>query len=187
MNLTAATDQELLTLVKDGSRVAFEEIYRRYWKDMYKAGFFVLRDADQTMDLLQEIFVKFWEHGSNLEISALKAYLINAVKYKVANSIRHRKIRDTFFAEAQKINFEHYHPDDQLELADLKHMIDLATASLPAKCREVFLLSRNEELSNKEIASRLGISEKTVESQMTIALKRLKKSLGNLYFYCFLL
>lgn len=186
MRLSSATDLELQSMLKQDSRAAFEEIYRRYWRNMYEAGLAVLKDADQSRDLVQEIFIKFWEHRQHLEINALKAYLLNAVKYKVANSIRHEKVKEVFFTEAQKVNLAYYYPEDQLELTQLRSFIQQATSALPPKCKEIFFLSRNEQLSNKEIAIRMGISEKTVENQMTIALRKLKKALGNLYFYCFL-
>lgn len=186
MNLSSATDLELQSLLKQDSREAFEEIYHRYWRDMHRAGSFVLKDNDLTRDLVQEIFIKFWEHRYHIEVTTLKSYLMNAVKYKVANSIRHERVKEVFFIEAQKINLDYYYPDDQLELSQLKQFIQQATDTLPPKCREIFFLSRNEHLSNKEIALKLGVSEKTVENQMTIALRKLKKALGNLYFYCFL-
>lgn len=186
MNLSSATDLELQSFLKQDSREAFEEIYRRYWRDMYQSGLSIVKDSDLARDLVQEIFIRFWEHRYHINITSLRSYLMNAIKYKVANSIRHEKVKESFFTEAQKINLDYYYPDDQLELSQLKQFIQQATDALPTKCKEIFFLSRNEHLSNREIALQLGISEKTVENQMTIALKKLKKSLGNFYFYIFL-
>ncbi|WP_316799757.1 RNA polymerase sigma-70 factor [Pedobacter frigidisoli] len=187
MDYGETSDIMLLSALKAGDRAAFEEIYHQNWERMYKYAFYILKDQDQCTDIVQEIFVKMWVNRDALVVRSFRAYLISAVKYKIANNIRHEKIRADFFSSAPTNDVSYNLADNELEIRELKNLIESAVGQLPPKCREIFLLSRNEYLSNKEIAVKLKISEKTVEGQMTIALKRLRKALGDLYMLCWLI
>ena len=101
----------------------------------------------------------------------------------MANYIRSGKIRESFFNQVSKLNAGEIatSADDDVSLKELQNIIHKAILQLPDKCREVYLLSRNEGLTNRQIAERLGISIKTVEAQMSIALKRLRSTIG-VYF-----
>ena len=173
------TDNELLRLLSRNNIEAFDNLYTRHWAEMYKSAFFILKEQDACKDIVQDIFVWLWEHRQVLEIHTLKSYLKAAVKFKVANYIRSQKIRKSFFEELAD-----YSPsamvtnsEEMAEINELKAIIHLAIIELPDKCREIFRLSREEHLSNREIADRLGISVKTVENQMTIALSRIRRTL----------
>ena len=153
-------------------------LYNRHWADLYRFSFFILRDQDACKDIIQDVFVWVWEHRQELEIQTPKSYLKTAVKYKIANYIRSGKIRDSFFEEVTKFNFTQSLPgvDEFAELKELNHIIHISVADLPLKCREIFRLSREANLSNREIAEQLGISIKTVENQITIALHRIRRN-----------
>src|SRR5690606_956547 len=94
---TAISDKELLIMLSDSDIEAFDEIYRRYWSNMYNSTYNILRDKDSCMDIVQELFIWVWEHRSHLDVTSLKSYLLVAVKFKVANYIRRGKVRQTFF------------------------------------------------------------------------------------------
>ena len=168
------SDVELTALLKEGDHAAFTEIYERYWEELLRSAHRILKDREACMDVLQEVFVWFWTHREDLVLNSVKAYLLTAVKYQVANFIRSAKVREAYVQRTEMLVVGESYEDDILEVKELKAMIAGITADLPEKCREVFRLSRDEHLSNKEIASKLGISEKTVEMQITIALKRLR-------------
>jgi len=173
------SDQELICLLNKGNEIAYEEIYDRYWPILYQSAYNILRDRSACMDILQEIFVWLWEHKEDLHISNPKSYLISAVKYKVANFFRKNKVRNTLFTELETIDLNGLaFYDDSMEVKELKEIIAQFTMQLPDKARQIFHLSRAEQLTNKEIAKRLGISEKTVENQMTTNLKKLKLKMG---------
>ncbi len=154
---------------------------------MYQSAFNLIKDHNCCKDLIQDIFTWLWERRDILEISTLKSYLHSAVKYKVANYFRHGKVRDSFFSELENIPPEQSCIDTSLEVKELTAIILEFTNNLPKRCREVFILSRNENLTNKEIAKTLSISEKTVENQITAALKKLRISLGNTFTCIFFL
>lgn len=172
------TDSELLHLLNTGSRGAFDEIYRRHWHAMYHTAFVVLKDGAACMDLLQDVFVWIWEHRGRLQVSALKAYLVMAVRYKAANHIRRGRVHAAFFEQVEKMQVAE-ETVSPVEIKELQAIIGQFTLHLPERCRQVFYLSRFEYLSNKEIAERLGVSEKTVENQLTIALRKLRVKLGS--------
>lgn len=173
------TDQELLKLLSQDNRQAFDMLYSRHWEDMYKAAFFILRDPGACKDIVQDIFIWFWEHRHTLEVLTLKSYLRAAVKFKVANYIRSGNIREGFFNELAGFKSTVLVPsaEELMEIKQLKAIIRQAISDLPEKCQEIFRLSREEHLSNQEIANKLHISVKTVENQMTIALRRIRRAI----------
>lgn len=185
VSYSSLSDDELVVIVpKDAN--AFNEIYERYWSVLYRAAFNVLKDEEACLDVVQDVFIWFWENRSVLKINSVKAYLLVAVKYKVANYIRNGKVRASFYERIPKLALDEEFPDEVLEVKELKEMIARFVISLPERCREVFELSRNEHLSNKEIALRLNITEKTVENQINKALKQLRKQVGRLSAFIFL-
>lgn len=172
------TDIELINLLKKGNSNAFSEIYNRHWEGLYKSAFSLLHDTNASMDIVQDIFIWLWQKRHALEIHSLTSYLKAAVRFKVANHIRSGNIRDSFFDELAGVHSPNVTltTEDIIEVKELKTIIRQAIDELPEKCREIFLLSRVENLNNQQIAKQLGISVKTVENQMTIALRRVRGS-----------
>ena len=172
------SESDLLLLIKEGNYAAFDEIYNRHWNGLFSSAYNILRDKPACMDLLQDIFVWFWENRLKWELTSCKGYLLTAVKFKTANYIRHGKIKDLVIHQLTSFEIS-YNEDHELEVKQLQEFINTIAAQLPERCREIFQLSRYGYLSNKEIASKLNISEKTVENQITIALSRLRKQLSD--------
>jgi RNA polymerase sigma-70 factor (family 1) len=173
------SDQELIKLLTDGHHEAFNMIFIRHWENLYKSAFYVLRDPEACKDILQDVFIWLWKNRQTLQIQSLQAYLKTAVKFKVANYIHSGKIRDSFYNQlAQSTSFASSPSSEELsEIKELNALIQNVIALLPDKCRQIYQMKRVEQLSNQEIADRLGISIKTVENQMTIALRRIRSSI----------
>ena len=179
-NYSTYTDIELMDLLKSGDQAAFTAIYKRHWKFLFNGVFKATGHREDSMDICQTVFIWLWEKREVVQISSsLKNYLHTAVKYKIANLIRQGKIRETLFDELEEVDFRVY-KENELEIKELKCFIAQLVDELPPKCKEVFQLSRNEQLSHKEIAEKLGISEKTVDEQIHRALKKLRVPLGRL-------
>lgn len=174
------SDEELVRLLTAEDQEAFEQLYERHWFQLYQSAFYLLRETGAAKDIVQDIFIWVWENRKDLHISNVKAYLKSAVRFKVANYIRSGNIREGFFNELVAITSSELAPsgDEAAHIKELQRIIHEAILQLPEKCREVYLLSKEEGLSNRQIAERLGISIKTVEAQMTIALKRLRTRIG---------
>jgi len=182
------SDQEILTLIGQDDRAAFSELYNRYWQSLYQTAWNVLRDQESCMEVIQEVFVWLWDHRSGLQINSLPSYLKAAVKYKVTDILRSNKVREACFVNLDELDSASLlFDDDPLELKELKAVILQMSAKLPERARLIFELSRNEQLSNREIANKLGISEKTVENQITIALKKLRIAMGSNSIWLFFL
>ncbi|MGV3657749.1 MAG: RNA polymerase sigma-70 factor [Chitinophagaceae bacterium] len=153
---------------------------------LVRTAFRFLNNIPAAEDLVQEIFCTLWEKRNNQQIESYEAYLRRAVYNRCISTIK--KQRATHFTDLEEEALPaatSYTTTDQTILAkETKTKIDAAINSLPTACRTIFILSRFENLSNKEIAQELQLSPKTVENQMTKALRILKSAL--LYFFIFL-
>lgn len=133
-------------------------------------------------ELVQNSFVKLYEHKLSLQTNtSIRAYLYVILKNQILNHYRSQLVRnkyETFISKQPQMADSSI--IDQMESRELEEHINKEIDKLPLKCREVFILSRKEFLSNKEIAARLNISENTVEQHMRKALGRLRSSLGQL-------
>jgi len=170
------TDQELTGLLKSGDHSAFSEIYSRYMGILYVHALKMLRDADEAEDVVAELFTSLWEKAADLNFNnTLSAYLYRAVKNKVFNILAHRKIKEAYFESLQTyIDGGEWNTTELYRAKELAKIIENEVAKMPSKMREVFEMSRNLNLSHKEIAAELGISDKTVKKQINNAIKMLR-------------
>ncbi|GJM35754.1 MAG: DNA-directed RNA polymerase sigma-70 factor [Saprospiraceae bacterium] len=173
------SDQELKDLMQQDGEKAIEQLFRMYYTYLCHAVYRVLGDPSLVEDLVQEVFFELWRKKDSLQINiSIKAYLRRAAVNKALNFIRDQKIKfeeeDRAPVQVSKINSV----VQKLEAAELQVEIDKVIDSLPDRCRVVFVLSRYEEMSYQEIADHLGISAKTVENQISKALKILRKALN---------
>ena len=131
--------------------------------------------------MTQEVLVNLWMKRANLKLTSLNAYLYTSVRYLVFNVIRSGKVRADLFNRLEEL-FSNNGGEELLSEKEINRLLEQGVAELPEKCRQIFIMSRKEHLSTKEIAERLGIAPKTVENQLTVALNRLRKTLGD--FVC---
>ena len=153
-------------------------MFRQHYAMLCRAVIKLLPQAEVAEDLVQEVFYEVWKKREGFRITvALGPYLRRAAVNKALNYIRDRKIR---WDDEDKLPFlasDQPAAGQLLELEELQRRIDAVVDALPERCRLVFSLSRYEEMSNQEIADQLGISIKTVENQMTKALRLLRAAL----------
>jgi len=178
------SDIELFQLIQTDDTTAFNELYNRHVKDLFQYANKVLEDKDAVKDILQEVFIWIWTNRLKVKTISIKGYLLVGVKFKIANYIRDGKVRDSFYAKVERIHLaQEVYCDASLEVKELKEFISGFIDELPLKCKEVFQLSRVSQLSHKEIALKLGISEKTVENQITIALNKLRSQMSRNFIW----
>jgi len=136
-----------------------------------------VKDGLTSEDMVQQVFMKMWDKRVKLNPQMeVKPYLFVAVKNTCLNHIKvAKRSADMEGDQFDNLNAETGTAEDDLELAELQHCIDETIAALPPKCRQVFVLSRFEDKSYKEIAEEMGISVKTVENQMGKALRKLRE------------
>lgn len=175
------TDEQLIEMLAEGEYEAFTEIYNRHAERLFQFAWNILKDKEECRDAVQEIFVWLWEKRADLVINDLKSYLLAAVKYKLIRSIKRSKRLDEILNKQNTPSVTTI--ENTVELEELKKIIRHFTEGLPKRSRQVFELSREEHLSNKEIAAQMNIKEKTVENHMTIVLNKLRHTLNNMSFW----
>lgn len=173
--LLTLPDNDLQNLVAKGNRAAFDIIFDRYWKKLYNYAYSIYREETICEDIVQELFISLWNNAGSSVILNLEAYLMRAVKYKVANHIRslkfreeHLEVLDNMPLPAKQVN--------ELEYREFEQGLMDEIEKLSPKCREVFIMSRFEQCSNSEIAKKLGLSIHTVEKHISNAIKHLRNN-----------
>jgi RNA polymerase sigma-70 factor (ECF subfamily) len=171
-------DSQIFEAIKRDDKGAYEMVFREYYRPMTAYAFRFLNDLSESESIVQEVFLRLWQKRREIMItSSLQNYLFRSVKNQCINQIYHNKIKTEY--QAMVINNE----EDRSEYSEfflefgLKRRIEAAIAALPEKRQEIFRLARVDGLKYREIADRLEISVKTVETQMTLALKQLRESL----------
>ena len=180
----ALSDEELLLLVKQEDKIAFSEIFKRYWPQLLDRAYRRLDSIELAEEMVQDIFVSIYHKRGEIEItSSLAGYLNSALKYKILNHIRGEIVRNNYrkMVESSEVC---YSPDvtEKMDEKELRQEIDECLDLLPAKCRQVFVLSREDNLSHKQIACMLGISVSTVEKHIVKALKIMRSNLKEYHF-----
>lgn len=183
------SDVELSDLLKSGDHLAYSEIYTRYKGPLYIHAYNKLRNREEAKDLVQELFTVLWNKRETLLLTDnLASYLYGAVRNRVFRIIGRKGIESSYITSIQdSVNKSNCITDHRVRESLLQKMIDREIASLPAKMQEVFLMSRKDNLSHKEIAEKLGITEPTVKKQVNNALKTLRVKLGLFAYLIFLL
>lgn len=173
------SEEELLALLKEGSGEAFSLIYERYWKKLLGIAYNHTRDKASAEEIVQEVFISFWNRRFVLQVGAVENYLAIAVKFATFKKLRRQRRQQEI--ENRELTFEEAQFDEELiDARFLKEYIDAVVEKLPEKCQLVFRLSREDFRSNRFISEELGLSEKTVEAHITRALKILRVSLRRL-------
>jgi RNA polymerase sigma-70 factor (ECF subfamily) len=173
----------------DGDQRALRFFFDKYYEDLSNHVNLYIRNRQVSEDLVQEIFIYFWEKRGIIRLnSSVKSYLFRASRNKYLNYIRNEKCHRTIKMEVNSTTETVVNSfDNAIDSRQLEGIIEASIVNLPPRCREIYLLHNNDELTYKEIAVKMDISEKTVENQMTIALKKLKEQLAPYYDQIFAL
>lgn len=156
----------------------FEELFRRNYPLLCQRAQRITRDLAMAEDIVQEVFVSYWNSEQRLTIQAPEAYLYKAVINKAINATsvqQRRSVLAMQYGAQQTLTTTS--ADQALQLEELQHQLDIALATLPTMCRKVFLLSRYEEMSHQEIVDFLDISPNTVDNHIKKALAILRRAL----------
>jgi RNA polymerase sigma-70 factor (ECF subfamily) len=175
-------DKVLIILLKQGNIKAFEQVYNNYHKQIFCFADRSLRNADEAKEIVQHTFIKLWENRETLdEDLSMGAFLFTIARNLIVNYYR-KLVHAQYYA---KIIISNGDIDNstiqQINADELRKQINELIAQLPGKRRAIFLLSRDEGLSYKEIAEKLNISVNTVETQISRALEYLRGKLNDLY------
>lgn len=168
----------LVEKIKAGDEKAFETLFRHFYPHLCLYATQVLKDPSAAEEIVQEFFVRLWEKRKETEIeTSVKNYLFRAIKNHCLNYIKHNQIKNQY---SQKILTERKSisaDEDITSQTELFQKIEQSIAELPEKRQEIFRLNRQEGLKYREIAEKMNISIKTVETQMGLAIKTLREKL----------
>ena len=163
--------------IRKEGEVAFNKAFDLYYAPLCFYANKILFDFDLSRSVVQQVFVDLWIKRDRLRIDSLKSYLYQSVRNAALDILKHKKAESKYLSSLE--NEEPGHSTDLIEEAELADRINRAIQNLPEKCREIFVLCRFEELKYAEIADKLNISVKTVEMQISIALKKLRNELAD--------
>ena len=181
------SDKELIQLLKESDHSAYTEIYSRYFYLLYTHAYKKLRDEDQAKDIIQDIFAALWfRREFDLNTNNLAGYLFRAVRNRIFDLFAHEQVKSKYISSLNDYLETHTAtPSDYLiRENDFKAYIGRAIQALPPKMKLIFEMSRNEHLSHKEIAEKLGTTENNVSTQITAALRVLRTKLGVIALIC---
>ena len=167
--------------IQSGNEKAFEELFKTQYPALCGYARKYLEDIDQAEEIVQEMFFNFWQKKETMKINtSLEAYLFRSVRNACLNYLKHLKIQEQYkLANNQEIKQKEQEIHDTVVAMELEEKIEQIIDQLPPERQKVFKMSRHEELKYKEIAQKLNISIKTVEVQMSKALKFLRMHLSD--------
>lgn len=185
------TDEKLLLEnLQQGDKKSFSLVFSKYYKDLVHFAFTFTKNSESAEEIVQEVFVRFWENRHFIHISAsLKSYLLKATQNRSLDWLKHQKIKEQYKEVASYIallsenNTDHY-----LLFSELQANLDKALSALPEEVAEAFRLNRFAGLKYNEIAVKQSVSVRTVEVRISRALQQLREALkDNLWFFSFIL
>ena len=182
--LAASYERILLGKLKNNDQSAFTIIFTKYYADLVRFSFGFTRNSDVSEEIVQEVFLKFWENRASFSIhTSLKSFLLKSVQNRCIDLLRHNTITGKYASEILE------HPvlsgndtENYILYSDLETHFNQAMSKIPAQYAEVFRMSRIESQSYQEIAVNLGVSVRTVEVRIAKALSLLKEELRDYLF-----
>lgn len=176
-----AADAVLWLEVRQHDRRAYRILFDRYGGALYRSAFRLLQDREASETVAHDIFLNLWLKRETLEIRDFRSYIMTAARYHVYKALRARAASPETAVETEMMegisgSIGNGAEEKMAELR-VRELIGRHMNDLPKRCREIFLLSREQHLTNQEIAERLNISRRSVENQITFALRHLRMHL----------
>ncbi|NQZ78399.1 MAG: RNA polymerase sigma-70 factor [Ekhidna sp.] len=167
-------DQELWEKLRQKDEAALKSLFFKFNEKLVNRAYHLINNKEAAEELTQDLFLTIWEKASSIELKGkIENYLLVSIKNRSFNYLKSRFANTylTIHEEDSEVEFQTH----EYDLKQLNKKVIWAINQLPAKCKEIFILSRRHEMTYNEISKSLGISKKTVETQMGIALKKLRE------------
>jgi len=172
-------DFEHFQKIKLGDKSTFQILFKKYYSELTRFSFIYIKEKDMSEEIVQDFFVQFWIKRESITITtSVKSYFYSSIRNKSLSYLRDKKDDLSISSNLYILNTiagteENY----EIDYVELKTQITSAVESLPEKCKKTFKMSRFNKMTYKQIAEKQQVSEKTVESQMRIALQKLREKL----------
>jgi RNA polymerase sigma-70 factor (ECF subfamily) len=174
--------EELLSRLKNGDMLAFDQVYKLYSHKLHSFIFKILKNEAEADDIVQEVFVKIWESRNKLgDIKLFNSYIFTIAYNNSIDLIRKRINNNKYLEHLRNSSIIYTTPTSitEIEYSELNNQVEKLISNLPERQKQVFLLHKQTGLSYPEIADQLGISKNTVENHMVKALKYLRQNIDN--------
>jgi RNA polymerase sigma-70 factor (family 1) len=183
-----SSDYQLMESLRNGDLEAFDLVYKKYGDRLFGFALSYLKSKEETEELVQDVFLKIWENRKNLKKeSSLKSYLFTIAYHNMCRLFRNRKIHEKYREKIDVTRVRSINPEEQYEYQTALEQVDQLIDKLPENQRAIFRKSRMEGKSTKEIAVEMNLSPGTVDNQISLALKYLRKQIAAWSFlYIFL-
>jgi RNA polymerase sigma-70 factor (ECF subfamily) len=164
--------------LRSGRESAYEQLFKEYYKPLSVFASGYLEDLESGKETVQDLFVYLYEKRKTLVITtSIKSYLYQSVRNRCLNQIKHQQVRKMHQDRMKPDMQESENLEDKIRETELEHMVSKVVDELPPQCKRIFTMSRVSGRSNSEIAEQLEISKRTVETQISNALKVLREKL----------
>jgi len=172
------TEKNLFELVRNSNEQAFEILFRIHFESLVNFCNKFLQDKDASKGITQQVFIGIWEKRKTLPIQSPTPYLYKSAKNKCLNYIRHQEVKNNYESihKYDDISYEFEVDERNDQLIQIQQSID----KLSPECKRIFIMSRMNGLSHKEISEELGLAIKTIKNQIGKALKHLRHDLSHL-------
>lgn len=180
INYRSFADSQLVSLIQEGDRLAFDEVYERYWKRLYSDTFKRLNSIELIEEIVQDVFSNLWSTRASRKIQNVYPYLLTAVRYQVFMLYKKGKTTPIFEAPLEHMVLSSLQTDSLFNEKELRGCIAIWMAMQPEKRRAIFQMKYMNEQSTREISEILGISQKTVQNQLLTSFASLRDFLGKI-------
>ncbi len=173
----------LILELRRGNAKAFELLYKQYHARLFNFSLKIIRNKQDAEGMVQEVFIAVWENREKLdEKKSFGGFIFSIAKHKALNRIKHNISRKVYLEYMQMENHVQNDMVSDIESRELMDYLIKTIQELPDKTKQIFLLSRNEGLTYKQIASRLDVTEDVVDHEIRKSLKHIREKLGNHHF-----
>ena len=176
------TDDQLWLAIREDNQTAFNMLFDRYWISLYKTAHFYLDDNEVCAEAVNDVFVSIWNRRKELEIISFFNFMQTSVRYQVYKRRKAAKLEIVY--KDDLVTYAQYQPNEgeaRIQQTEIDSQLNVYLDKLPKRCQEIFELSRFDNLSNQEIAEKLNVSIRTVENQLSIAVKHLRTCFKYIY------
>lgn len=175
-------DIKILESLKDGDHKAFETVFITYYNKTKTFIYGYLKSESDAEELTEDLFVGLWENREKINTSkSFNSYLHTVARNTAINFLKHKYVQDTYLNTVQNIAYSST-SEEELIAKELGLLIDDIVDKMPEQRKQIYILSRNEGLNNTEIAEKLNTTKRNVESQLSLALKEIRKAITSFFF-----
>ncbi len=171
------TLESLCAAVANSDYRAYNQLFELLWEPMYLYAASIVMDDNLAKDIVQEVWLDYWNRRKVLQIQNIKSFLYKAVRFQCYKKMRDVKFNTTQLEIAHSLSWPSSIEQEE-DLAALYRKVERILSDLPKRCQEIFRLSRMNDYSNQQIATSLNISQRSVENNISLALRKLRKELS---------